>query len=418
MKVLARFRRARRGNVALLAAVFLPALIAGTGYALDYMNMSRYHVLLQEAADAAAVASARQLNFMEGLNPGQRKKALRDFAQQMVDIQLLPTQRPAKAKLQLLEEDRVEVVATHIMKPIFHGLPGFDMFPVSARAVAQALQGQNVCVIATEPKSDDAIRLDGAARIAAPTCAVYSNSAGANGVHAHGGSKIEAALICSVGGAKHPENYIPDATTDCPTLEDPLATRAAPDLSGWPCLVTSSVTIDGSSTLPFLPGRYCADVVIKDATVYLTPGVYWFENAKLSVEGAAKLIGSNVGFYFHDDASTFDFKDSATVDLSGRTSGSMAGMVVYANPTAAKREFKITTPNVTSLVGTVYMPADLLTIDTTSDVADSSAFTVMIVRELKMMGSPSLVLNSNYDLTTVPVPEGVQNVGARSRLVQ
>ena len=52
-----------------------------------------------------------------------------------------------------------------------------------------------------------------------------------------------------------------------------------------------------------------------------------------------------------------------------------------------------------------------------SNVAQDSAWTVIVARELQLKGSPSLVVNANYTSSDVPVPEGVGPRRGRSRLV-
>jgi Flp pilus assembly protein TadG len=55
--LLSRFRRDRRGNIAIIFALSLLPILTGIGCATDYTNATRIRAKLQAAADAAAVAS-------------------------------------------------------------------------------------------------------------------------------------------------------------------------------------------------------------------------------------------------------------------------------------------------------------------------------------------------------------------------
>jgi hypothetical protein len=48
-------------------------------------------------------------------------------------------------------------------------------------------------------------------------------------------------------------------------------------------------------------------------------------------------------------------------------------------------------------------------IDATRPVADRSDYTVIIARQFELRDGPELVLNTNYESSTIPVPEGVGN---------
>src|ERR1700722_5430002 len=59
-RLLNRFRRDQRGNVAVIFAIATIPLISAVGFAIDYSEATRIRAKLQSAADAAAVASISQ----------------------------------------------------------------------------------------------------------------------------------------------------------------------------------------------------------------------------------------------------------------------------------------------------------------------------------------------------------------------
>jgi hypothetical protein len=51
-------------------------------------------------------------------------------------------------------------------------------------------------------------------------------------------------------------------------------------------------------------------------------------------------------------------------------------------------------------------------------VADQSAYTVIVARQLQLSASPNLVMNAMYTSTDVPVPEGVGPNGSAIALTR
>jgi hypothetical protein len=51
-------------------------------------------------------------------------------------------------------------------------------------------------------------------------------------------------------------------------------------------------------------------------------------------------------------------------------------------------------------------------------IADRSAYTVIVARTVELYDGPDLVLNSDYDGSSVPVPEGVGPLGSTITLVK
>jgi hypothetical protein len=90
----------------------------------------------------------------------------------------------------------------------------------------------------------------------------------------------------------------------------------------------------------------------------------------------------------------------------------MAGILFYGDPDAPKtRKYKITSNYANNLVGTLYIPRGRFVIDATSPVAEQSAWTALIADQIELFANPNLILNSNYDQTDVPVPQGLIQKG-------
>ena len=86
----------------------------------------------------------------------------------------------------------------------------------------------------------------------------------------------------------------------------------------------------------------------------------------------------------------------------------MAGLLIFEDRTASKTEkHEITSDNARLLLGTIYLPNGTLKIDSDAPVADKSAYTAIIARAIELQEGPTLYLNSDYEATDVPVPEGL-----------
>jgi hypothetical protein len=142
------------------------------------------------------------------------------------------------------------------------------------------------------------------------------------------------------------------------------------------------------------------------ATVILLPGEHYFTKGVLTMQNDSTLTGSNVVMVFNDDSS-FNFKDNASITLTGRSSGQYAGFVI-ATTRSNTNTFSISSDAAKQLEGAIYVPHATLSITGNNDqVAAQSAWTVIVAQALQMQGSPNLVINANYASSSVPVPAGV-----------
>jgi hypothetical protein len=148
----------------------------------------------------------------------------------------------------------------------------------------------------------------------------------------------------------------------------------------------------------------------------MEPGEHFFVQGHLVIDDTARLEGRDVVLFF-DQASKFEFKDQARVNLDGRKSGDYAG-IVLGSMRDNRQDFVISADHVESLLGVIYVPSARLIVEGSADVARDSAWTVIVANEVQLKGSPSLFINANYDASDVPVPAGVGPRAGGSRLIQ
>jgi hypothetical protein len=297
------------------------------------------------------------------------------------------------------------------------------------------VSGSPICMIGLDTKVKQTLNMRSSAAITARDCGIYSNSVAKDGVAIADNAKVSADLICSAGGIKMAKAYKVDPApiTDCPAMTDPLAARPAPPIGA--CM-KKKLKIDKEETATLQPGVYCDGIEVK-GKVTLAPGIYILKNGSLKVNDGGSLTGTDVGFYFTGEKTLIEFEKQSSISLAAPRSGLLAGLlffedrtVVAADTDAATetdaetglpkaKEHRIRSDDASKLVGTIYLPRNRLLIDGDKPIAAESAYTVIIAREFALAEGPEVILNADYTLSEVPVPEGVGNKSSKSvRLVR
>ena len=168
-----------------------------------------------------------------------------------------------------------------------------------------------------------------------------------------------------------------------------------------------------SETRTLSPGVYCGGLVISGSShVTFRPGVYVMKDGPLEVTMTSTITGENVGFYLTGDNALFLFAGGSTVSLTAPKDGPLAGLLFFedrSNP--AGRYHEIVSENARKLVGTIYLPKGNFAVSSKKPVADQSAYTAIVANTIQLNKYPVLVLNSDYELTDVPIPSGLGTKG-------
>lgn len=405
--------RDERGAVAGIFAVSLPVLLGFVGAAADYSNLSVTRNKLQAVADSAALAGAREFR-LGNTTSAQVSQAVSNYAQaSLTGLDLTANVTPsADTVRRTISVNVTATVPTYVMH-----LMGNSTTRLEARATARMVGGSPICVIGLDPNAPSTLELDQTAKLEAPTCALYSNSKNRNGLIARADAKIVAAFICSAGGrsSKSVGSFTPSPQTDCPVMPDPLLSRPQPVAGG--CMERELVIKSGTVTLK--PGTYCDGLKITGgAKVTLSPGVYIFKKGKLQVEGGASLTGVNVGLHFTGDDAALRFEAASTISLTAPKTGDMAGILISEDRGGGDdaKKHEILSDDARTLLGTIYLPRGFLIVGANKPVADKSAYTIVVARRFTLGAGPTMVLNTNYGATDVPVPNGVGPNGTQAVL--
>ncbi|MGE3929636.1 MAG: pilus assembly protein TadG-related protein [Hyphomonadaceae bacterium] len=390
----------------MMAAGAAPLLLGCAGLAVDFASAWSARSNLQAAADGAAIAAATELPLRStsaATVQSIAERYVRENAGRNVTLTSI-------ASNVLDNRAGVRVTVAGHTGSIMGSLFNADGYSPQVEAVARLAGGVPLCALTLEERQGRGIYLERRGRIRAPNCAVVSNSTSPRGIVARDNTELEASMICSAGGYEGSRgNFSPLPVTDCPAVPDPLANREEPDAGGCTHLVTLSVT----GTRNLRPGVYCGGLtILPGATARLAPGVYVMKNGPLLVMNGGALEGDGVGFYFVGDLSTMRLSARSRINLSAPRSGPMAGFLFFANRVLLTanlnlRRFRIESNDARTLLGTIYLRDGVLEVASNRPIADRSAYTVVVARRIEVSAGPDLVLNTDYDGTDVPVPDGV-----------
>ncbi|MGY2049964.1 TadE/TadG family type IV pilus assembly protein [Methylobacterium sp. JK268] len=440
MRTIGRFLSDRAGVVALILSLSLPVIVAASGAAVEYARIHKRRAELQKAVDVAALGAAGELTvagsdrYVEA-----RAKSLAFQSANGTD----PSQTRVTATIGS-GGSTVTVAINETMQSLFGRLLTLPSMEIGASATAELSGSTRICLLTLDDSRPDGMHLHKNATLAATSCGMFGNSTDKGGVHIENGASVDAALVCSAGGIAIGRASVRGVTqSGCPVRTDPLASRSGPAIPS--CTTTTPTVIDGSKTPTALltPGIYCKGLKITNgAVVTFAAGIYIIDDGPLTVDKNASISGQNVGFYFTGDAGGVLFDVKSSIDLTAPKDGVMAGLLFFENrsvsaPVAAvstekytpppppppgsppMRQYRIISNNARNLLGTIYLPAGRLIVDAGNPVADRSAYTIIVARQVEFFDGPSIYLNSNYGVSDIPVPDGVGNTVKRTvRLVQ
>lgn len=407
--MLKRWFHSQTGNVTTLVTVLGAVVVVLVGGAVDAMSLSSQQTNLKSLADEAALSGAKQL-----IVSARNETALK------ASIAAYIADRAPRAAIRVASEINFEnstVAVALAERPIVRfPSPLRSIKQVEAKSIAQASgQSGNVCMISLSNTAARSIDIRNKARVTGRECGIYSNSISSSALKVSGNTSLVARLICVAGGVDGPihKTDTTEVVTDCPRLNDPLASRARPNVGT--CDYTNKVV---TSSEMLLPGTYCGGLEVDGGQAKLASGEYIIKDGALRVTNGGSLQGSYVGFYLTGSDAVLDFGFSSTISLTAPKTGTLSGLLFFApgantyNTTIGTSAKLATTHAIRSddarrMVGTIYLPGGKLLIDGRSPIADQSEYTVIIAEGIELQNGPNLILRSDYDLSDVPVPDGV-----------
>jgi hypothetical protein len=460
----------RRGNFAVMAALGAPLLLAGIGTATDYAFFYNHASKLQDAADAAALATVRELSVAHS-----DEAHLQDVASSFVASSLASeggnSYTSGSYKVKVVETANgagVTVSIDYFWAPFFAHFIDKKVLPISASATAELAGDQSHCAIALDGEESASLSLTGNAVLDAKACAVQVNSTDRQALSVPGKSKVNARIICVSGGYEGgSSNFSDPPVTDCPQMPDPLTARTIANPVN--CDFRDKYVVAGKASL--VPGVYCGGLLVSaGANVTMAPGTYIFADGDFDIGGLSRVEGAGVSLHFARDSRLF-VRNASEISLSASREGILAGVLVSSSPANdPSLLFEIQSRNAKDFTGLVYLPNNTLKVGDDADdngvcdpgndvvrkaggainvsvdvaigsllglninlglgtggvidntpgcrasIGQYSDWTAIVSRKLLVTSGVSLELNADYGNSPVPVPANSGAIGTPARL--
>jgi len=399
LEALRAFLSNARGGTAVIFALSAPALALLVCGAIDLAGVNSDHSAMQDAADATSLAMAKQLGVATAAGITSRAQ---DYATGELG-QIVTRDGVAITTTISSDNTSVTVAIDGARNSFFGNLIPPGGWQLHAQATASTLGVLPLCVLSSGVDTASNILVGDTSQLTAGKCLVQSNM----NITADSGANLTAGLAEASGTASGP--ITPSPQSGAPTIADPFASMNIPPPTPLACVLGGLLDLT-QLVLTVSPGAHCGQNITigQGQTMTLLPGTHYFKGGTLTIQDNAVLKGSNVVLIFDQDAS-FNFTDTSSIDLTGAQSGSYAGFVIVTTRNNTNT-FTISSDSAHTLEGAVYIPAATLQVTGTGNqVADQSAWTVVVAKGLQMQGSPNLVINANYAGSNVPVPAGAGN---------
>ena len=460
----------KKGNFAVMAALGAPMLLAGVGTATDYAFFYNHAAKLQDAADAAALATVRELSVAHS-DEAHLQEVASSFVSSSLASEGDSSYSSDSYKVKVVETANgsgVTVSIDYYWAPFFAHFIDKKVLPISASATAELAGDQSHCAIALDGKETASLSLTGNAVLDAKACAVQVNSTDRQALSVPGKSKVSARSICVSGGYDGGSaNFNDLPITDCPQMADPLTARTIANPAN--CDFKDKYVVAGKASL--VPGVYCGGLLVSaGANVTMAPGTYVFADGDFDIGGLSKVEGAGVSLYFARDSRLF-VRNASEISLSASRDGILAGVLVSSSPANdPSLLFEIQSRNAKDFTGLVYLPNNTLKVGDDADgngicdpgndvvrkaggavnvsvqvavgsllglnvnlslgggglidntpgcranIGQYSDWTAIVSRKLLVTSGVNLELNADYGNSRVPVPANSGAIGTPARL--
>ena len=186
---LERFSKCCRGNFALFLALLAPVLLGLVGGVTDFYVFAHHKSELQSAADAGALAAAREAS-LKGWSAASaqevaaaviRSDLANRFGTAVFGYTAEVDEKERQVKLTLSQDNY-----RYFLIGYFTGSP-----QIRVTAVARQTGQETLCIMAQAPKGSAAFAIDGGADVSAVGCSAYSGSIDHHGLAAKGASAAQ-----------------------------------------------------------------------------------------------------------------------------------------------------------------------------------------------------------------------------------
>jgi Flp pilus assembly protein TadG len=328
-RLLQHFLRDQSGSYILVVALMMPVLVGTAGLGTEVVGWLYTHKNMQSAADSGAVSAATAGSDI--IAQANSVTASYGYVSGANSVAVTVNQPPSSGNYTTASQ-AVEVIVSRSQPRMLSSLFGSGPVIITARAVAVPNAGTG-CVLGLDPTASSTVSVSGSNNLNLINCNLYSDSNAAPSLNVSGAASVSASQVGVVGTVSGASNIT--ATNGIKTgmraVTDPYA-NVTPTMPTH-CDYNNKMQVKGITTLS--PGVYCGDISVNaGATVTLSPGIYYFSGANLSVAGNATIIGLGVTLIFTGSGNNWGsatIGSNANITLTAPTSGTTKGIVMYGD---------------------------------------------------------------------------------------
>jgi Flp pilus assembly protein TadG len=408
------FARKPRGQVFVTISLALAVLMGISALAVDVGDLWTTRRLMQNAADAAAMAgadavaigdtkaqvttAAKAASAQNGFTDGSGTLASSSHV-------TVTVYEPPQSGPYATNPNAVQVVVSQTQPTYFIRVLGWQNVPVSTVAVGLTVSGGS-CVYALDPTASGTISIAGTGTLNS-TCGMYDNSNNSSALIVSGGGILQAPLVGVVGGTTINGGGSSPPSTGIAAFGDPLAWVTQPTVGQ--CTSYHVLNI-GTPTPPFTtttlyPGPYCGGLKLNaGANVTFMPGTYIINGGGLTILSNATVTGSSVTFFLTGQNTSngspnayggVQIAGGANINLSApcnSSSGGIEGMLFFEDRAMTNGAGSVINGGSASYFsGAIYFPTTSLSY---SGNSGSNQYTLVVADTLSVAGTASI--NNNY----------------------
>ena len=421
------FYHDRAGNVAIMSALGATVFAGFVGVAILFAQVSEEQVTVQNALDAAVLASTslsykssdkERIALAEKMFYQNAEGATFGVTPKEVSFSSGASVVPVFS----ISQSRVSGIAQFKAKNSMGALVGLGEIKFTMIAQAERVDSDPVCVLALNKSSPDGLEVYGNASFAVKDCAVQVNSNHPSGMHMNGSKANASASQFGVTGGYEGNNYSPPPMTGIEPVKDPYSAVPVPDVG--PCMDAASRLSKAEVILD--PGTYCGGLNIKaGSNVTLNPGVYIMKDGQFQVNSGSTVTGKEVMIALIGANSYIYLLSNAHVKVSSPKTGTYKNMQFMSDRELSQSKFQeewttIMGGATLEYDGVMYLPEQQVWVSGAGHdiiIKGSSPTMTMVADKIWAQGNAKIDLRKE-DLRNIGNDAGLASFSYSSRLVR
>lgn len=405
-RTLRRFALNESGNIAIIAGLVMLPLMVAVGGGVDYGEALRQRGIMQQSADAAALAAAMKV-------PEQRLAT----AQTVYFSNYPGPLANSVVSIADYAGGGVTVNAQGEMNTNFLRLVGMNelTLSVSATAVSSATPDQvvtetvevtterarTVCMMSLAASGSQTLLVNSPAKIDGGDCDVHVNSGSNDAFIFNTNATLNANEICVAGTAIKRGNTSGTIRERCDAAGDLLAGTLPLPAVGSCTFNNKTFDPPSSGFLTLSPGVYCGWTNFNGRPkINMLPGLYVIKDGGWNVNDGISVTGHGVTFYLTGNGATVNMNGNLSWDISAPRTGTYAGILYFQHPSLPTGNFIMNGRNGQHLEGLIYLPTQNLYFKSRSMAGKTDA--VNIVARTILIDGESDWRFKPYDLHAIP----------------